>query len=104
MASPRPPAWASRHRAPAAGYRQALAAAGLRAGPGLVRRGDHGAAVAAELAAQLLKLPDPPSAIFAASDTQAMGVLSAADRLGVAVPDQLSVIGFDDTESPPCSG
>ena len=81
------------------GYRQALAAAGIEAEAGLVRRGPHDAATAAEHAAQLLKSPDPPSAIFAASDTQAIGVLAAAERLGVAVPDQLSVVGFDDIES-----
>ena len=51
------------------------------------------------MAARQLKLPDPPSAIFAASDTQAIGVLAAADRLGVPVPGQLSVVGFDDIES-----
>ena len=81
------------------GYKQALAAAGIDVEPGLIRRGPHDAAVAAEHAAQLLKSPDPPSAIFAASDTQAIGVLAAADRLGVAVPGQLSVVGFDDIES-----
>jgi len=81
------------------GYRQALAAAGIEAEPGLVKRGPHDAAVAAEQAAELLKSPHPPSAIFAASDTQAIGVLAAADRLGVSVPGQLSVIGFDDIES-----
>ena len=81
------------------GYRQALAAGGIKAEAGLVRRGPHDAATAAEQAAQLLKSPDPPSAIFAASDTQAIGVLAAAERLGVAVPDQLSVVGFDDIES-----
>jgi DNA-binding LacI/PurR family transcriptional regulator len=81
------------------GYKQALAAAGIDVEPGLIRRGPHNAAVAAEHAAQLLKSPDPPSAIFAASDTQAIGVLAAADRLGVAVPGQLSVVGFDDIES-----
>jgi DNA-binding LacI/PurR family transcriptional regulator len=81
------------------GYKKALAAAGIDQDGGLIRRGPHGAAAAAELAAQLLKLPDPPSAIFAASDTQAMGVLAAADGLGIMVPGQLSVIGFDDIES-----
>jgi DNA-binding LacI/PurR family transcriptional regulator len=81
------------------GYRQALAAAGIPFEPALVRRGPHDAAVAAEQAAQLLKSPAPPSAIFAASDTQAIGVLAAAERLGVAVPDGLSVVGFDDIES-----
>jgi DNA-binding LacI/PurR family transcriptional regulator len=81
------------------GYRQALTAAGISFEADLIRRGGHDAATAAEHAAQLLKSADPPSAIFAASDTQASGVLAAADRLGVPVPDQLSVIGFDDIES-----
>lgn len=81
------------------GYKQALAAAGIDVEPDLIRRGQHDAGVAAEHAAQLLKAPDPPSAIFAASDTQAIGVLAAADRLGVAVPGRLSVVGFDDIES-----
>jgi len=81
------------------GYRQALAEAGIGWQAGLMRRGPHDAATAAEHAAQLLKAHDPPTAIFAASDTQAIGVLAAADRLGVTVPGQLSVIGFDDIES-----
>jgi DNA-binding LacI/PurR family transcriptional regulator len=87
----------SQHRL--AGYRRALAAAGIDYDPRLVRRGPHGPANAEALAAELLALPDRPSAIFAASDTQAMGVLTAADRCGVQVPGQLSVIGFDDIES-----
>jgi DNA-binding LacI/PurR family transcriptional regulator len=101
MMSGRPPAGlgfiSSAHRL--RGYRQALAAAGIGFEPGLVRRGPHDAAVAAAQAAELLKSPRPPSAIFAASDTQAIGVLAAADQLGVPVPGRLSVIGFDDIES-----
>jgi DNA-binding LacI/PurR family transcriptional regulator len=88
---------ASQHRL--AGYRQALAAAGIGYDPALVRRGSYGAVNAEALAAELLALPDRPSAIFAASDTQAMGVLTAADRCRLPVPGQLSVIGFDDIES-----
>ena len=88
---------ASQHRL--TGYRQALAVAGVRYDPKLVRRGPHGPANAEALAADLLARPDPPSAIFAASDTQAMGVLAAADRGGVSVPGELSVIGYDDIES-----
>src|SRR5690242_7442568 len=87
----------SQHRL--SGYRQALASAGVSYDPGLVRRGPFGPANAETLAAGLLARPDRPSAIFAASDTQAMGVLTAADRCGIAVPGQLSVIGFDDIES-----
>jgi DNA-binding LacI/PurR family transcriptional regulator len=81
------------------GYRRALAAAGVATDPELVRLGPHGPGVAAELAEQLLRLPDPPTAIFAASDTQAMGVLRAAEQRGFPVPRRLSVIGFDDIES-----
>ncbi len=81
------------------GYQQALSSAGLRSEPGLVRLGSHDPATAAELAADLLKLAERPSAIFAASDTQAIGVLAAAERLGLRVPEELSVIGFDDIES-----
>ena len=81
------------------GYRRELAAAGLTADPELVRLGPHGPSVAAELAEQLLRLPDPPTAIFAASDTQAMGVLRAAEQCRFPVPGKLSVVGFDDIES-----
>lgn len=81
------------------GYRRELAEAGVGFDPELVRLGPHSAAVAAELAGQLLRLPDPPTAIFAASDTQAMGVLSAADQSGFPVPGRLSVVGFDDIDS-----
>jgi hypothetical protein len=80
------------------GYCQALAAAGVIKDTDLIRLGPHGPANAEALAAELLALPEPPTAIFAASDTQAMGVLAAADRLGVAVPGELSVIGFDDVQ------
>jgi DNA-binding LacI/PurR family transcriptional regulator len=81
------------------GYKQALATAGIGVEPGLIRRGPHDAAVAAEQASELLTSPHPPSAIFAASDSQAIGVLAAADRLGVPVPGRCSVVGFDDIES-----
>jgi DNA-binding LacI/PurR family transcriptional regulator len=90
--------FASSHRR-LAGYRQALVAAGADQDPALVRRGPHGPANAEALAAGLLALPDPPTAIFAASDRQAIGVLAAADRGGVKVPGELSVMGFDDIES-----
>jgi DNA-binding LacI/PurR family transcriptional regulator len=81
------------------GYQAALEEAGIGYDAGLVRRGPHGAANAEALATELLALPEPPTAIFAASDTQAMGVLAAADRAGRPVPGELSVIGFDDIES-----
>jgi DNA-binding LacI/PurR family transcriptional regulator len=81
-----------------AGYQQALTAAGLEIAPELVRRAAHGREPAAELARELLGSHEPPTAIFAVSDTQAMGVLEAAEELGVHVPGDLSVIGYDDIE------
>jgi LacI family transcriptional regulator/LacI family repressor for deo operon, udp, cdd, tsx, nupC, and nupG len=78
------------------GFRAALATAGAAVDPAHVKTGPHGPAHAEAFTAELLSLPRPPTAIFAASDAQAMGVLAAADRLGVSVPGQLSVIGFDD--------
>ena len=47
---------------------------------------------------RLLDLPEPPTAIFAASDNQAMGVLKAARERGLSVPRELAVIGFDDVD------
>lgn len=80
------------------GYRQGLAEAGLEVDPQLYRQGDHGRYEAQRLAAEMLKLDDPPTAIFAASDTQALGVLEAARELELRVPEDLSVIGYDDVE------
>ncbi len=47
---------------------------------------------------EFLSLPNPPTAIFAATDLQAMGVLMAAHRLGLRVPEDLAVLGFDDLD------
>jgi DNA-binding LacI/PurR family transcriptional regulator len=58
--------------------------------------GAHGARTARDLALRLLTGPRPPTAIFAASDTQALGVLSAARDLGLVVPGDLTVVGYDD--------
>jgi LacI family transcriptional regulator, galactose operon repressor len=80
------------------GYRQALSQAGIWADQELIRRGRHGSTAAEQMTLSLLGMPDPPTAIFAASDTQAAGVLSAAETAGAEVPHQLSVIGFDDIE------
>ncbi|GAB4442475.1 MAG: LacI family DNA-binding transcriptional regulator [Anaerolineae bacterium] len=80
------------------GYRQALETAGFRYRPAYQRLGDHGRYVAHQLALELLELHDPPTAIFAASDTQALGVLEAAHARGLRVPEDLSVIGYDDIE------
>ncbi len=79
-----------------AGYRQALAAAGLPYEPDLVRYGNFTPQSGAEAMAQLLALPQPPTAVFVASDTVALGALQAARRSGRQVPDDLALVGFDD--------
>ncbi|MFI6330073.1 LacI family DNA-binding transcriptional regulator [Micromonospora chersina] len=78
------------------GYRTALEAVGLSADVELIRPGNfyHEAGFAA--GNQLLRLPDPPTAIFAASDQMALGVYEAVRRRGLRVPDDISVVGFDD--------
>jgi LacI family transcriptional regulator len=80
------------------GYRQALAEAGITLRPEYQCQGEHGREKARQMARDLLALPDPPTAIFAASDTQAIGVLEAAQDAGLEVPEELSVIGYDDIE------
>jgi LacI family transcriptional regulator len=86
------------------GYRRALEEAGIEADPALEREGPHGRAVAHRLTRELLSLDEPPTAIFAASDTQALGVLEAAGYEGFDVPGELSVVGFDDVEVAPYVG
>jgi DNA-binding LacI/PurR family transcriptional regulator len=80
------------------GYRKALEEAGIAAQPEYNVTGEHGRDVARELAQRLLSLPIPPTAIVAASDTQALGVLEAAQERGTPIPEVLSVIGYDDVE------
>lgn len=81
------------------GYRRALASAGSALAAGDVALGAHGRYEARDLAARMLSMTERPTAIFAASDTQALGVLAAAQDLGLHVPDDLSVIGYDDIEA-----
>ena len=80
------------------GYRRALQEAGIPVRRELERDGPHGRLVAHRLTRELLALEEPPTAIFAASDTQALGVLEAARAEGFDVPEDLSVVGFDDLE------
>ncbi|MEU2259938.1 LacI family DNA-binding transcriptional regulator [Streptomyces sp. NPDC019645] len=78
------------------GYRSAVSMAGLEAGPGLVRYGDFHVEGGFDRAMEMLRLPEPPTAIFAGSDLQALGVLEAARVNGLRVPHDLSVVGYDD--------
>jgi LacI family transcriptional regulator len=90
----RPGLWCSRARMD--GYRAGLESAGLEVDPDLVVPGDFDYASGFTGGTRLLALPEPPTAVFAASDETALGVYEAARRLGLRVPEDLSVVGFDD--------
>jgi len=79
-----------------AGYRTALENAGLPIDPELIRPGTFRPPAGYEQTCALLQLPDPPTAIFACSDEQATGVYRALYTHSKKIPDEISVIGFDD--------
>lgn len=87
----------SHHRE--AAFTRELSRAGVSIPPHWVGHGAHGRYESRNLALRMLASTDRPSAIFAASDTQALGVLAAAHEAGLNVPDDLSVIGYDDIEA-----
>jgi LacI family transcriptional regulator len=80
------------------GFRQGLQDAGIELPEAFVRLAPYSLEQTRKVAAELLSLPQPPTAIFAATDYQALGVLKAARQLAVSVPEQLAVIGFDDLD------
>lgn len=79
------------------GYRAALENAGATADPDLVLHGDFEYDDGLAMGTRFLALDEPPTAVFAASDATALGVMEAARRRGLRVPEDLSVVGFDDT-------
>jgi LacI family transcriptional regulator len=83
-------------RARADGYRSALERAGLQYDPSLVKAGDFHHEAGFLGGGELLDVSDRPTAIFAGSDQQALGVYEAARQRGLRVPEDLSVVGFDD--------
>jgi DNA-binding LacI/PurR family transcriptional regulator len=80
------------------GFRKALKESGIDLPDNFVRLAPYSQEQTRQVARELLSLSEPPTAIFAATDFQALGVLKAALQLGVRVPDQLAVIGFDDLD------
>ena len=81
------------------GYRKAMEEAGIPVREEYFAKEQHGFREARGLAAQMLALEDPPTAIFASNDTQAFGVIQAARGKGLSVPEDLSVVGYDDVQA-----
>ena len=77
------------------GYQDALQNAGIEIDPSLIAPGDFTQKSGQRCTRQLLSLDHPPTAIFAANDQSAMGVFEAASDMGVQIPSDLSVVGFD---------
>ncbi len=80
------------------GYHAALAAAGILPEPELEVESNFEIPGGFETARYLLDLPEPPTAIFAFNDNLAIGAVQAARTRGMGVPDDLSIVGFDDIE------
>ncbi|MEV4479141.1 LacI family DNA-binding transcriptional regulator [Micromonospora coxensis] len=78
------------------GYRAALEAAGIAIDDALIRPGNFYHEAGYTAGTHLLALADPPTAIFASSDQMALGVYEAVRKRGLRVPDDVSVVGFDD--------
>ena len=81
-----------------AGYRKALRAAGIEADPGLVSIGGPRQGEALRAAFDLLQRSDRPTAVFTASNFMTHGVLQAARELGLRIPSDLALVGFDDLD------
>jgi len=78
------------------GYKAALADHGVTFDPELVREGDFFQPLGYAGASALLELPHPPTAIFASNDVSAFGAMEAVREHGLRIPDDVSVVGFDD--------
>jgi len=79
-----------------AGFERAMGEAGLPIRPDWMLMGAYSRAFGHEAAQTLLRVPDRPSAILACSDYIAIGVLEVTRRMGLSVPSDLSLVGFDD--------
>jgi LacI family xylobiose transport system transcriptional regulator len=90
------PSWALCSRARLDGYRAALDAAGIPVDPALIRDGEFEISDGLTNTIDLLRLPEPPTAVFALNDGMAIGVYHAASQAGLRIPHDLSVVGFDD--------
>ena len=80
------------------GYRQALSTAGVPFDEALTRDGDWSSGLGFEQTLSLMHEPSPPTAIFCANDLTAIGAIEALKQLGLRVPEDVSVMGYDDQE------
>lgn len=80
------------------GYKQALQEAEVTLRQEYVLEGDHVRTAGYQMMGNLLTLPEPPTAVFAASDSHAMGALRAIQHANLQVPRDISIIGYDDIE------
>ena len=81
-----------------AGYMKALDQADIKFKEDYLREGDFTFRTSQRLVKELLSLPEPPTAIFAVSDETAIGAIKGAKELGISVPQDLSIVGFDNLE------
>ena len=79
-----------------AGYQDALNQAGIEADPALVCHGDFSLKAGDDGAAAMLALPDRPTALFCENDEMAIGALKRIRQSGLRVPEDISLVGFDD--------
>lgn len=79
-----------------AGYKDALEAAGLPLNNEFLQMGEFRAESGYQLCQSFLRLPNPPTALFVCNDLMAIGALCAAHEMAIKVPEELSIIGFDD--------
>ena len=91
-----PPGWVATEERRQA-YRDALAAAGIDFDPALELEADFDFEPGSQAAAALLELDRPPTAIFAFNDMIAIGAMGTARSRGIRIPDELSIVGFDDS-------
>lgn len=80
------------------GYRQALESADIVFDGALVREGNWATSAGYERTLELMAMPNPPTAIFCSNDRMAVGCYEALKELGLRIPDDVSVVGYDDEE------
>jgi Transcriptional regulators len=92
------PATAACNQARMHGFRSAMEAAGVPVSEGYIRSGQNRYDDGVACGSELIDLPERPTAVFAFSDEVALGVVEAARVRGLRIPEDLSVVGFDDTQ------